>query len=190
MNNYITAAKAYIAAHKKDISTAAPIILFLAVLVGIVLFATFRNMPNIVYQPTKACDLLTPSLAQDLLGDKINGVDKNDPKIAGDLAVSKCSYSDLNTQADQMKVVAVAIRSGINDKGVALNKAAFKASQKAQNYEKVNNIGDSAFFNQELGQLNVLDDKRWIIVSYGFGNSPATNDLEKTVELARKLIRG
>lgn len=189
MNNYITAVKAYIAAHKKDITTAAPIILFLAVLVGIVLFATFRNMPNIVYQPTKACDLLTPTIAQDLLGDKVNGVDKNDPKIANDLAVSKCSYSDLNDQAGKMKVVAVAVRSGINDKGVALNNAAFKASQKGKNYEEVKNLGENAYFNRELGQLNILDDKRWIILSYGYGDSPMDNNLEDSVDLARRILR-
>lgn len=189
MNKYITAAKAYLTDHKKDIKTATPIVLFLVVLIGIVVYATVRNMPNIVYQPVKACDLVTPAMAQDLLGDKVNGVDTKDPVITGETATSKCSYTDLNPQPDQMKVVAVAVRSGINDKGVAQNKKAFEINQKSQNFEVVKDLGNGAYYNRELGQLNFLDDKMWVILNYGVGASPENNDLNKTVELARKILR-
>ena len=189
MNHYIQAAKSYLLAHKKDISTAAPIVICLAFLIGIVVYATVRNMPNIVYQPVKACDLLTPAKAQDLLGDHVFNVDSKLPVIAGDNATSKCGFSDANEDANQMAVAAVAIRSGINDKGDAKNKADFRVKKAGANTQVVNDLGDSAYYDLKLGQLNVLDGHNWFIFSNGPGNAPEANTLEKSLELAHKIIK-
>lgn len=188
MNDYIQAVKSYIKKHKKDISTASPIILTAVFLIGVIMFATYASAPQIVYQPVKACDLLTPSEAQDLLGDKVISVDKNDPVISGDTATSKCSYTDRNPDQDSMIVAAVAIRSGINDKGIKQNKADFSASQSGKDTEAVKGLGDDAYFNKELGQLNILNDRQWIILNYGVGSAPETNTLNKAIDLAHKVL--
>lgn len=85
-------------------------------------------------------------------------------------------------------VAAVTIRSGINDEGVAKNKSDFAQSNAVNASEDVPGIGDSAFFNGKAGQLNVFKGKSWYIFSYGLGDSPEQNTLEKSLELARKVV--
>lgn len=186
---YTHAVQTYLRDHQKDLQIAIPIVVILGILVGLIVLSTVKNLPNIVYQPVKACDLLTPSKAQDLLGDRVKGVDKNDPIIKGDLAVSKCGYNDLNPTEGQLKVLALAVQSGINDKGVAKNKTAFKLSQKGKTLESVNELGDSAYFDPSTGALNILDGKRWIILSYGYGTTPEDNSLQDEISLAREILK-
>lgn len=164
-----------------------------AVLVGIVIavaIISHLNGPNIVYQPVKACDLFTPAEAQSLLGDKVISVDTKDPVISKTTATSKCSYTDGNPNgADSMLVAAVAIRSAINDEGISQNKADFTKAKSATGLTTVSDVGESAFFNPSLGQLNVYDDKKWTIISYGLGSSPESNTIEKSKELAQKVLK-
>ena len=186
---YTQAVLSYLSAHKRDIQIAAPIVGILIVLVGLIALSTVKNLPNIVYKPTKACDLLTPEKAQSLLGDKMKGVDQNDPVIKGNTAISKCGYNDLNPDQGQLKVLAVGVQSGINDKGVAQNKAGFKQSQKNKTIESVKDLGDEAYFDPTTGSLNVLDGKRWIIINYGYGQTPEENSVEQETALARDILK-
>ena len=190
LNTYLQPVKTYLASHKKDISTAAPIIIFVAALIGIVVFATVKNTPNIVYQPTKACALFTPAEAKTLLGDSVidvNAATKNEATLEDDLATSRCSYTNGSIEAETTIVAAVVVRSGINDNGVAKNKADFNKAKSIKGMEAVKAVGDGAFFNKVKGQLNILDDKKWIILSYGNGTKPEENTLEKSLELADKV---
>ena len=190
MNKYIHAVQTYIADHKKDINTAVPIIIFAAVRIGIVVYATVRNLPNIVYQPVNACTLLTSAEAKELLGDKGLGMGDKGIQITGELAKSSCSYTDGSADATQLIVAALAVQSGINDEGVAQNKASFATKKRVSNGETVKNLGDSAFYDAQRGQLNVLRNqgKQWLIISYGIGQAPETNTLEKSVELAKIVL--
>lgn len=185
---YSQAVQTYLQAHKKDISTAVPIVAVVAVLVGVVAFATIRNMPNIVYQPIKSCSLLTPARAEQLLGDKVINTEKNDPVIAGDTATSKCAYSDENPDQNSMAVAAIAVRSAINDNGITQTRNDFSASKPTAGVENVTGVGDSAYFNQQNGQLNVLKDREWVIISYGIGTAPQANTVEKAVQLANLIL--
>lgn len=186
---YTQAVQTYVSAHKKDIQIAAPIVAIFVVLVGLIVLSTVKNLPNIVYKPVKACDLLTPAKANDILGDKVKGVDSNDPVIKGNTAVSKCGYNDLNPTEGQLKVLAIAVQSGINDKGVAQNKAGFKQSQKGKTLESVNGLGDEAYFDPATGMLNVLDGKRWIMLTYGFGATPEENNVQQEISIARDILK-
>lgn len=186
---YTQAVQTYVSAHKKDIQIAAPIIGILVILVGLITLSTIKNLPNIVYQPTKACDLLTPEKAQSILGDKMKGVDSNDPVIKGNTAISKCGYNDLNPAAGQLKVLAVGVQSGINDKGVAQNKAGFKQSQKGKTVETVKGLGEEAYFDPVTGSLHILDGQRWVILNYGYGESPQDNSVEQETAIARDILK-
>lgn len=158
-------------------------------LLGIVAVIAFFNMPHYAYQPVKACDLFTPAEAQELLGDKVLNVNKNEnPKVSGDVASSGCSYTDSNTE--NMVVAAIAVQSAVNDDGIAKNKADFAASKAANKntVQDVKDIGDSAYFNKTNGQLNVLEGTKWIKFSYGVGSDPQSNTVEKSLELARKVV--
>jgi hypothetical protein len=189
MKQYINKTKSYAAAHKKQFTSGAAI-LAIIVVAGILVALFMYNDPSskIVYQPVKACDLLTPTKAQALLGDHMVGVDKNAPTITENVATSKCSYGDGNLDANQVTVAAVAVRTGINDAGVKQNKAEFTASKPGDHAQDVKNVGETAYFNNENGQLNILDGRDWLIVSYGLGNSPESNTADKSVELAKIVL--
>jgi hypothetical protein len=185
MQHYIQTTAAYIASHKREFTVGGITVLIFAILTALFIY----NNPNkVVYQPTNACDLLTPVKAQDLLGEKVISVDTKGATVVGDIAISKCSYTDSNEDQDQMLVAAVAVRSGVNDTGVQKNKSDFAASQSNKNVEKIKELSDSAYFNPALGQLNILDGRRWIIVSYGIGASPETNTIDKAIELANTVL--
>ena len=185
MKNSIQATKTYIMEHKRE--TAIGTVLTLIVASLVILFI-YNTIPHIVYKPTNACDMLTPSKAQDLLGEKVISVDTKGAKVAGDIAISKCSYTDSNENKDLMIVAAIAVRSGINDAGVLKNKKDFAASRANDTVENVESLGDNAYFNPLRGQLNILDGRRWIIVSYGLGTAPETNTVDKAIELANVAL--
>lgn len=157
-----------------------------ALIVGVVVFA--RQQTKLVYQPLKACELLTANEAGLLLGSQaINGT-KSEPQLSGNTAISKCAYSDSNQDMNKMIVAALTVRSGINDNGKTQNTSEFTIAAKGNEVESVEGIGDAAFFNSSRGQLNVLKDEQWFIISYGTGLAPETNTLDKTVELARLAL--
>ncbi len=188
MNHYVSAAKAYLKEHKKDIIAGLPVpigIIIIAVIIGSAIYA---NSPHVVYQPAKACDLLTPSKAEDLLGNKVLSSDQNSPAISGNVATSKCSYTDENPDENAMKVLALAVQSGINETGVKQNKAGFTSSKPKSSVEDVKGLGQSAYFNKANGQLNILDGRRWIILSYGIGSTPQDNTLDDALILAHKVL--
>jgi hypothetical protein len=187
MKDYIPVAKTFITTHRKKIVIGAEITLSIAVIATAVMLFLY-NMPKDTYQAVKACDLFTPAEAQNLLGEKVISVDMKAPVISDDIATSKCSYTDSNTDKDKMIVAAIAVRSGINNKGVQQNKTDFADNTPTEGAETVKNLGDSAYFNKAQGQLNVLDGRKWMILSYGVGSAPQDNKLDKAIELAKKVL--
>ncbi len=141
-----------------------------------------------MYQPTKACDLLTPAKAGSLLGDKVISVDSKEPQITGNLAQSKCSFTDANADTAKLMVAAVAVRAAINDEGYMQNKNEFAAARANNNTDIVTGIGSDAFFNKTNGLLHVLKGHNWLIISFGIGTDQASNTVENDVQLARKLL--
>lgn len=185
MNQYVQTTRNYIVTHKKAFLIGGAWLAGIAILIALFVY---NNPSVVVYQPSDACKMFTPSEAQDLLGDKVINVNTNKITVSGNIAVSKCSYTDSNPDQTKMIVAAIAVRSGVNDKGVAQNKTEFAASQANNTAQIVKDLGDKAWFNQVSGQLNVLSGKRWIIISYGAGASPADNTVDKAVELAHKIL--
>ncbi len=188
ITHHIETSKKYIT-ERSEVFVGVGVVAVLAAVVGIVVLIVNLNGPNIVYQPSKACDLFTPAEAQSLLGDRVISVDTTkEPQISGSVATSKCSYTNETADATNIIVAAVAVRSGINDEGVIKNSDDFAAAKANNSSGSIQGIGESAYFNQSVGQLNVLDKKNWIIISYGYGASPESNTPEKAVELARLVL--
>ena len=160
---------------------------FVAIVVVVVLFIQNAG-PKIVYQPSVACDLLTKDEAKEMLGDQVLDRNQANPTLQDNVATSKCSYTDVNPEQNQMKVAAIAVRSAVNDKGTEKNKREFAAAKLNQGMQAVSNLGDKAFFNPELGQLNILKGRDWIILSYGIGANPQANTLDDAIELSQKVI--
>lgn len=179
----------YIAEHKQIFGTSVIAAVGAAVLVGLFVYNQPRG-PQIDYQPTKACDILTPTKAMDALGDKILSTDLNKPVINGDLALSKCGYTDKNPDQNQMAEVSIAVQSAINDDGITQNKDDFKTHKsQAPHIEEVAGLGDSAYYDQDSGLLQVLHGKQWLMISYGVGQNIEPKPLADTVALAHKILQ-
>lgn len=189
MNKYIQSVKSYITSSsgKELIIGVSVVIGFILLVVAVVLFIQHSG-PKIDYQPSVACSLLSKDEAKEMLGDQVLDRAPASPTLQNDVATSKCSYTDMNPEQDQMKVAAIAVRSAVTDKGTDKNKREFAAAKLNPGMQTVNNVGDNAFFNPELGQLNILKGRDWIILSYGVGADPKSNTLEDAIELSQKVI--
>jgi hypothetical protein len=189
MEELFQKAKSFVRDHKKQFSIGVPIVVVILVSLLIwSLYAYNHQQPKIVYEPANACDLMTMAEAKTLLGDKtINGVNIT-PEQQGDITISKCSYSDGLPDVSNAVVAAIIVRSGINDPGIALNKAQFISGKPSSHVQDVSGLGDIAYFNQINGQLNVLKDSTWIVVSYGSGSDSTTNTVDNDTKLAKLAL--
>ncbi len=163
-------------------------IILTGLLVGLFMYNNQSQRIDIVYQPTSACTLLTKSIAQEFLGKEVLG--GNGDQEIGDTgtATSDCSYTDSNEDENAMRVIAVKVRSGYDDIGLAQNKRDFAAHKAANDTEAVENVGTQAFFNRTNSQLHVLTDKTWMIVSYVEGKTPSLDALGKTTAIAKRML--
>jgi hypothetical protein len=189
MKTYFQTAQSYISEHKKEFRTGVIVVAAIAlVFSSLALYSYNTSQPKIVYEPARACELLTLGEARELLGEAtINGVIV-EPVQTGDITTSRCSYSDGLIQGGSDTVAAIVVRSGINDAGIELNKAQFVSGIPTDNVEMVKDLGENAYFNKTLGQLNVLKASTWILISYGSSSSPTANTLEDAVKLADKVL--
>lgn len=190
MNQYIKTAKKFISIHKKELTIVAAAAIGLLAVVVLITLVTRSAAPNVVYQPVEACKLFTSIEANKLL--RVTAIESTNsqPVITKDTAVSKCGYTDGNTEVNAMKVAAVIVRSGINDAGVLQNQSEFASGKTGDLIEAVKGVGDSAYFNKGNGQLSVLDGRNWIIISYGVGSAPQNNSKDDAVELASIVVSG
>jgi len=189
MNTYFQSAKTYVIDHKKDFITGGSIVLAIAIIMlGLALYSYNTSKPKIIYEPAPACGLLTLDEAKEFLGDAtINGVN-SDLVQTDNIVTSRCGYSDGKIDTTNAVVIGVAVRSGINDEGIEQNKTQFNNGMPTDNVEVIKDLGDSAYYNQKLGQLNILKQSTWIILSYGLGASPETNKIEDVIKLADKVL--
>lgn len=189
MKERFQAIKTYLAGPGKELFIGIGVVAAALFLITVITLIIQNSGTKIVYPPVKACDLFTSNEAKELLGDKVIPGTKKDASLAGDTVTTQCSYTDANEDTDNLIVAAIAVRSGVNEKGVQRNKSEFALGRAAQGSEVVNDLGDSAYFNRERGQLNVLNGYDWIIVSYGVGTEPEANSLDKAIELANKVLK-
>ena len=174
--------------YKKELIIGAVVVLAVIAIIAAIVFAIANSGPKVDYPPTVACDTLTSLEAQELLGNSAFNSADDPAVISGDLATSRCGYTDGSADTNTMIVAAVILRAGINDKGVEQNKTEFTQGTPTQGVEIVKDLGDSAYYNQVNGQLNVLKDKNWYIFSYGVGSNPEANLVEEAVKLAEKVL--
>lgn len=189
MKEFYEKAKDYVQDHKKEFTIGGTVIIVIAVIFLILgLYSYNHRIPTVVYEPANACNLLTLDEAKTLLGDKaINGVNST-PVQQGNIAVSACSYSEGVLDPSEDTVAAIRVRSGINDAGIAQNKTDFTAGKPSAGVQDVTGIGDVAYFNTGLGQLNILKESTWLILSYGSAANPQGNSLEETEKLAKLVL--
>ncbi|MFZ1301296.1 MAG: hypothetical protein WAQ27_01805 [Candidatus Microsaccharimonas sp.] len=175
--------------HKKLIIIGAAVVAIIVAIIIAIVVSVYNSTPKVVYQPVDACTRLTLNEAKELLGD---GAVLTTPPIAPvvnkNTALSRCGYTDGSADTNGIIVAAITVRSGVNDDGAAQNKTDFTNGSLGATIEAVEDVGDEAFFNPDLGQLNILDGRDWIILSYGVGSDPQGNTLEDAKKLAEKVL--
>lgn len=188
LKHYFQTAKSYVTAKSDTIIGAAVVAIIIALIISIIAFIQ-NNTPKVVYQPTDACKLFSLEKAKGTLGGRTLKSGYTAPTQNENTATSKCGYTDGNPATENLIVAAIIVRSGINENGVEQNRSEFVSGRPDQNVEIINELGDSAYYNQANGQLNILHGRDWIILSYGVGSNPETNTVEKSVELAQKILK-
>lgn len=137
-----------------------------------------------------ACSLVSQADAEKLLGANI---EKGDSAAATqsneDIVVSTCTYStkaDTLTAAKDVRSIAVLTRSPKTETGARSNETPF-GTARPTGAQDVSGYGDKAYWDPQVGQLNVLKNGTWAILNYGAGGSN-TRTLEETKKLADIVV--
>ena len=128
-----------------------------------------------------ACDVLTSERASRILGPVADIPTSTAAATTdGDAAVTSCTYlaADRNERGGRV-TVGLVVRTALSDAGAVDNRRRFEPAQLPDGAEQVDGLGDRAFWAPGLGQLNVLADDQWFVVTYG-GIDPRENTLSAT----------
>lgn len=119
-----------------------------------------------------ACEYLTQSVADKVIGQPGSEKGALAPESSSDdIKVSVCTYTqNLGEDASlesirNVRSVTLLVRAPLNEVGAESNKAPFKTPGGATT--AVTGYGQQAFWDAEAGQLNILSDDVWYILSVG-----------------------
>jgi hypothetical protein len=132
-----------------------------------------------------ACTIFTLADAKQALSGVVIGGAMAVTGSSKDVQVSGCSYSlsnSTNVSGAAAKTASLIVHRPKTAQGAAGNQRIFNAQQ-PPSVQPVSGYGDKAFWDGQLGQLNVLKGKVWYVLSYGAA-APADRSLEQTKQLA------
>lgn len=137
---------------------------------------------------SKACQIFTTADAKSLLGGNVKGGQSPAGATSPDLDISTCTYtqsSNSGVSVSDRKSASLLVRSPKTDKGLTSNNNEF-GPLKPTTVQDVSGYGDHAYWDAAHGQLNILKNNNWYILSYGSA-APASRSLEQTQQLADLL---
>lgn len=105
------------------------------------------------------CDILTPALAAKLIGEGAETQPKSDTK-SDEIHISNCVYT---TSDETVRLLA---RLPLGNEGIEANTAMF-GPNKPNNVVNVSEYGDQAYWSAEFGQLHILKNNTWYILTVG-----------------------
>jgi hypothetical protein len=138
---------------------------------------------------TKACSIFTLPDAKVLLGDTAKGGELSPVTISKDVNISTCSYKQdngNNVPVTSNKLASLKVNFPNSDKGRISNQNQFSALKPA-NVQDMAGYGASAYWDSDHGQLNILKNNTWYILSYG-PVTPDKRSLDETKKMADLLI--
>jgi hypothetical protein len=151
--------------------------------------STASQTPIKKLAPKEACDIFSLADAKMLLGDSAKGGDNGQEPSSGDLAVSTCTYTQntgSNAPTSTAKSATLVRREPKTPQGITSNHNEFGPLKPAQ-VEDVAGYGDSAYWDSPHGQLNILKNDVWYIISYG-PTTPGDRTLDQAKQMADILI--
>lgn len=164
---------------------------------GVLVASNYKNKPKASdssfsskYIVSDSCELLTQELANETLG---GNTTKSDTSSIGgstdDMLISACSYSLDKTPDDgnptDTITVTLLVRSAKTAVGAASNQSQFAIYP--EDSEAVDGIGQSAYWKQNVGQLNVYLNNNWYIISIG-GTNTVSHNIDDAKALASKML--
>jgi len=142
------------------------------------------------FKVVKACDILTKEIAEKIVGGKVEASDNKYSQASSEsVDVSTCGYTEDNPSKSLKDTLgfSILVRAAKDNDGASSNKDAFGPSKPA-GAQDISGYGDKAFWDANLGQLNVLKGGNWYILSSGIGLSPEDNTLDSAKKLAEAII--
>jgi hypothetical protein len=138
----------------------------------------------------KACNIFTLADAKQILGDNAKGGDNSTTNSSSeDLAVSTCNYvqsAGSDTPVSARKSASLLVRAPKSGAGVTSNQNQF-GHLKPADAQPLSGYGDNAYWDPQYGQLNILKNNTWYILSNGAA-APASRSLAQAQQLADLLI--
>ncbi len=136
----------------------------------------------------QACSIFTLANAKQVLGDSAKGGQSTGNSSSGDLDVSTCTYTQpaASLPVSASKAASLLVRVPKSGAGTTSNQNQF-GPLKPSDSQPVTGYGDNAYWSPQYGQLNILKNNTWYILSYG-PVMPASRTLDHTKQLADLLI--
>jgi hypothetical protein len=138
----------------------------------------------------QACIIFKLADAKQVLGDNAKGGSNpiyDGPQ--GNLDVSSCNYtqdSGSNAPVTSSKSASLLVRAPKTAAGITSNQNQFGPLKPADS-QQVSGYGDNAYWDPQLGQLNILKNNTWYILSNG-PITPSARTLDQAKTLADILI--
>lgn len=136
------------------------------------------------YGAKDACNYLTAETATQVLGAGAEKGAVNAAASSPDVGVTSCTYTSPTDgtlgSIQSVRTASLYLRTSLTGAGEVSNSLPFK--ERKPGSQEVTGYGDAAFWDAELGQLNVHIKSAWMIIS----NGPAKAS-SRTLDDARKL---
>lgn len=137
----------------------------------------------------QACQVFTLADAKQLLGDNAKGGQNPEPTSSNDLKVTTCTYTQdqgANAPVASRKSATLLVRVPLTTKGATSNQNEF-GPLKPTGVQEVAGYGDSAYWDAEHGQLNILKNNNWYILSFG-PSTPGDRTLDQAKQMADQIV--
>lgn len=147
-----------------------------------------NNTPSSTkYTAIDACEVFTEAEAKTVLGAEATLGSNTAPATSDDIAVSNCNYTNNATSVPDVRTATLLARSAMTDTGMESNQAAF-SDGRPQDAQIVEGYGEEAFYTPSTGQLSVLKDNTWYLITYGSTN-PSNYSLDKVKAMADVIVK-
>lgn len=139
------------------------------------------------YATYSACDLLTKERAAQLLGTSATLGQEPSPSNSDALKVTNCVYNNNAGNFKDIVSVSVLVRSPLTKTGAESNDETF-ANTSLVGDASVSGYGEKAMWNSATGQLNILKNRNWIIITFGKAQ-PASRTMDDAKKAADLLLQ-
>jgi hypothetical protein len=153
--------------------------------------ASLQKKASATISPKKqACGIFTLADAKQLLGDIAKGGENQADTSSPDVDVTNCNYlqdlSSSNVPVSSSKSAGLTVKIPKTESGIKSNQGQF-GPVKPGGVQDVSGYGDNAYWDPDHGQLDMIKNNTWYILSYG-STTPSARTLDEAKQLADLLI--